>query len=131
MFVGNLTDVNNDKSYAYNNLFYNSVNPTMDNAGKTSGAIVHTHNAHYNSSGTYDSSEGGTAQVISTGDPFVDSTRGDYHLIPSAVAIGKGKSLASPFNIDYEGTSRPQGLNWDIGAYEATAPSPPSSLMVE
>ena len=41
----------------------------------TAGAIVHTHNAHFNSTGIYDSSEGGTA-VNTTGDPFVNSAGG-------------------------------------------------------
>ena len=112
LFVGNLSDVNTDKSYAYNNLFYNTINPRLDNYGYTNGAIVHTYNAHYNSTGVYDSSEGGMA-VNTTGDPFVNSAEGNYHL---KIRTKTGKVLLAPYNIDKDGNTRGASVPgiWDI-----------------
>ena len=117
--VGILTDVATQKMYAYNNLFYNCENPRLDNygTGHTVGAIVHTNNAHYNSTGSFDASEGGTA-ISTTGSPFVDAAGGDYHLAVAA-AVGTGKELVSPFDTDYEGNTRPgQDAIWNAGAYD-------------
>lgn len=124
VFVGNITDVANDKSYAYNNLFYNVVNPRMDNSGFTTGAIVYSHSAHFDSSGTYDNNEGGTTQNGS-GDPFVDSANGNYAL---KVPTSPGLALGSPFNVDFEGDTIGEDGVWDRGAieYEMVAPNPPT-----
>lgn len=78
LVVGNISSLDY-KSIAYNNLFYNCSSPKMSNAGFTAGAIESRYNAHFNSSGVFDNSEGGTAQ-ISTGNPFVNSANGDYRL---------------------------------------------------
>ena len=43
----------------------------------------------------------------------------DLHLTSLAVSlINKGANLSSDFTADKDGTSRPQGSAWDIGAYE-------------
>ena len=68
----------------------------------TVGAIIHSHNAHFNSTGMYDGDEGGTA-TNTTGDPFVDSTNGDYRLGLGGAVINPGKVLSVPFNIDING----------------------------
>jgi hypothetical protein len=69
-----------------------------------------------------------------TADPeFVNYTgdsTGDYHLQATSLAIDAGTATAAPAT-DYAGTGRPQGLAYDIGAYEfvvASAPSPPTGL---
>lgn len=114
--VRNLTSLD-DKSYAYNNLFYNCVSPRMDNPSFTENAITHTNNGYFTSTGTYDSSEGGTA-VDSATDPFTNSAGGVYTLAVGSLAIAGGKTLSSPYDTDLNGISRPQGSAWDIGAYE-------------
>ncbi len=48
----------------------------------------------------------------------IQSLSGDFHLIETSPAIDAGTSLGSPYNVDIEGTSRPQGNGWDMGAYE-------------
>ena len=45
----------------------------------------------------------------------------DHHLsssTPSSLIDVSGYSLSSPYNVDKDGLSRPQGDGWDLGAYE-------------
>jgi len=48
---------------------------------------------------------------------FVDPTIADFHLSPESPAIDAGNAIATVTE-DFDGTSRPQGGGWDIGAYE-------------
>ncbi len=48
---------------------------------------------------------------------FVNSTSGDYHLTKDSPCIDAGIDTDAP-NVDFDGTSRPQGMGFDIGAYE-------------
>lgn len=59
----------------------------------------------------------GDSHSIST-NPNLNS---NYSLPSGSVAIDKGTPLGSPYNVDYIGTSRPQGAAWDIGAYEGAS----------
>jgi len=53
-----------------------------------------------------------------TGDPlFVDTSAGDFHLLPESPAIDSGSADDAPVD-DIDGTLRPQGIAIDIGAYE-------------
>lgn len=49
-----------------------------------------------------------------------DPLSGDLTLQASSPCINAGVSLAAYFNTDKNGTTRPQGGNWEIGAYEYT-----------
>jgi hypothetical protein len=51
---------------------------------------------------------------------FVDPYGADFHLQATSPAIDKGSSIDAPVD-DYDGTPRPQGTGYDIGAYEYTA----------
>jgi len=42
---------------------------------------------------------------------------GDYHLLVTSPAIDAGSGDNAP-NIDKDGVTRPQSVNWDLGAYE-------------
>lgn len=117
--IGNLSNPTNDKSFAYNNLFYNCSNVHFNNVGYPNN-IVHTHNVYYSSTGNYDA-EGGTAQV-GTGDPFVDSAK---YKLTLKNPTQPGKTLTSPFDIDRNGYIRGLDGSWDRGAYEFKRPSPP------
>ena len=71
---------------------------------------------------TYSCVEGGydgTGNISS--DPlFVDSANGDYSLQSGSPCIDKGTSEGAP-DTDIEGTERPQGSGYDMGAYEYAA----------
>lgn len=83
---------------------------------------THDHNFY---SGT---SSGGTGDISSGANPFVNSAAFDYHLT-SAVAANrprdKGIAIApvsgQTINIDPDGNIRGADGNWDIGAYEYNA----------
>jgi len=53
-----------------------------------------------------------------TGDPkFVNPTGGDFHLQSTSPAIDKGSPIGAP-SMDFDWNPRPQGLGYDIGAFE-------------
>lgn len=52
------------------------------------------------------------------GDPlFINKSSGDFHLQASSPAIDRGHSLMAPSD-DYDLVTRPQGIGYDIGAFE-------------
>ncbi len=58
----------------------------------------------------------GSNSVVS--DPlFINPSMGDFRISPSSPAIDKGSPLGAPAN-DYDGSKRPVGKGFDIGAYE-------------
>lgn len=115
LVVGNISNLAY-KSLAYNNLFYNCNYPKMNNPGFTVGAIDNKYNSYFNSTGTYDNSESGTAQ-LGTGDPFMNSANGDYR---TKVATTPGIFLGAPFDYDIKGYKRSTIVN--RGAFEIWAP---------
>jgi hypothetical protein len=53
-----------------------------------------------------------------TGDPkFVNAGSGNFKLQSSSICKDSGDSTGAPTS-DIEGTSRPQGAGYDMGAYE-------------
>jgi hypothetical protein len=50
---------------------------------------------------------------------FVNAAAHDFRLLASSAAVNAGMTLSS-FSTDRNGTPRPQGSAWDIGAYEFT-----------
>lgn len=112
-----------------NNLFYNS-SPQLINEGGA-GTIAHSYNSLYDHTAGNPPAE--TGIQIGSGNPFVNSAGGDFHLAVTAdKAIDLGFSLSQPYNLDADGLSRPQGSAWDIGAYEfdqggaGQSPDPPT-----
>jgi predicted outer membrane repeat protein len=65
---------------------------------------------------------GWPGDVIMTSNPlFVDGAAGDLHLSPSSPCIDAGTAehpVVQPPGDDLDGRNRPQGGNWDMGAYE-------------
>jgi parallel beta-helix repeat protein len=59
---------------------------------------------------------------VATSGIVVDAAGSNFHLVAGSPAIDRGvdlsQSAVSGFSVDLEGITRPQGPNWDIGAYE-------------
>lgn len=53
---------------------------------------------------------------------FVNAAAHDYHLAAGSLAIDRGSSAGAP-PADFDGISRPQGVGFDIGAYERISES--------
>ena len=62
----------------------------------------------------------GTGNIASN-PQFVDEANGDFHLQAGSPCIDAGTANNAPSE-DYEGTSRPQGAGFEIGAYEFQIP---------
>ncbi len=59
----------------------------------------------------------GPHDIMNQNPQFVDSINNDFRLRPTSPAIDRGDSLTQ-VPVDIVGVTRPQGLRWDIGAYE-------------
>ena len=60
------------------------------------------------------------AHGVNGGNPSFVNPGSDFHLLSGSVLIDAGTTLAD-FADDFDGTSRPQGAAWDIGAFEFDA----------
>ena len=49
----------------------------------------------------------------------------DFHLAQNSPIIDKAYNLGSLVSNDFDGTSRPQGLGFDMGALEVISTTPP------
>jgi parallel beta-helix repeat protein len=93
--------------------------------GGTSGASV---------SGNLCSSSGAGCALV--GDPmFVDTASNNFGLLAQSPAIDRGVTLSDIPPYDANGTARPQGTGWDIGAYEyigasTFAPAAPTAVRI-
>jgi len=93
-----------------------SVNHTFDNndvhftknVGKWNGKWVETFHDWQNL--------GNDIHGISM-DPLFVSNK-NFHLLSVSPCVNRGANLGAPFAIDREGTPRPQGITFDLGAFE-------------
>ncbi len=60
---------------------------------------------------------------------FFDAANGDLRIFLESPAVDSGTSTGAPID-DIRGVLRPQGLGWDMGAYEWTVGDPSSSITV-
>ncbi len=110
-----------------NNLYYTS-NKTISHFGYN-GSIENTLDGFKTATGLEQNSLWADPQFVSPGS--------DFHLQSNSPAINSGTTVNAP--IDYEGTNRPNGSAYDIGAFEfggvptspppspSPTPTPPSS----
>jgi hypothetical protein len=77
-----------------------------------------------------DSHNATVGQNLSTPNAFfANAGAADFHLTSSSTAaIDQGANLSAVFSIDFEGTPRPLGSGFDIGAYERGGLPPPTRL---
>lgn len=64
--------------------------------------------------------------IAASADLFVDAEGGDFRLREGSPAIDAGVEIAEVPD-DRDGTPRPQGAGWDLGAYEADASLSPTT----
>lgn len=115
--------VTNDNTYVANNIMYSNTRALVE-TGPTGTNNVYTNNL-MNSNGTDLQLQNGlTATNTVTGAPsfvnYVSTGSGDYHIQSGSPAKDAGISTNAP-STDIEGTTRPQGAGYDIGAYELSA----------
>jgi hypothetical protein len=128
---------------AYHNTFYDIA---YHGAGFRDGATgVVRNNIFMNVSSSYWASDGGQVtgdgnlvmgaaapakpgahDQVDTDPRFVDAANNDFHLGPDSPAIDRGEARPD-VTADHDGTVRPQGAGWDIGAYEYCAGACPTA----
>jgi hypothetical protein len=121
-----------------NNIFRNNGGNNIDKDGGATGT------ADYNAcSGTGGTSQCSGANNITSDPRMVDPANADFRLCaasgnphPNCTAISpvidEGETLGSPYNVDRNGTARPVGIGYDMGANESgvTDPVEPDPLVV-
>jgi hypothetical protein len=110
--------------FLYNNTFANleMILGTHGNGGNFSGGTA-ANNIVWKSNGGFDGwgiSE--SHNLTPSGDPFVDSAGGDYHLAPGSAPVDAGVTIPAAsgqtFDLDKDGSTRGADGHWDVGAYE-------------
>lgn len=118
----------------YNNTFYNNYKPaiTIVTPSDKTGTIARNNlwvNGLFTdtrvfwplmtNTGYYNNIYGPYSPVnTEASDPFVNSAEYDFHLKSTANAVNSGADLSFVFDYDMDFIPRPQGIAWDIGAYE-------------
>jgi hypothetical protein len=85
-----------------------------------SGNVITNNLVYGNGSGNISLLVGSATNTITADPQFVNyqsNGSGDYHLKSTSPGIDKGSATAAPSN-DINGTARPKGAGYDIGAYE-------------
>ena len=137
LIYGNLGDgisVRYSGNAIYNNTIYKNGGRGIS-IGNTGGIIIRNNIAYLN--GSSNNYNGNTQSNNLTTDPkFVNAAAGDFNLVAGSSAIDAGYPTSSILD-DYAGRYRPQGMGYDIGAYEyvgtsdTTPPAPPAIIEVK
>jgi len=102
----------------YNNTIYGNNGSGVSIGSASSLAVVKNNIVFSNGSTLIDLGSGTVQSNNFTSDPgFVNPASADFHLQSSSQAINRGAVLTEVSD-DFDGTPRPQGTTWDIGAYE-------------
>jgi len=126
----NISSLDN-KSFAYNNSFYNCSNPRLDNSGFTANAVTHNNNYYGHCVNTINSADETSPQRDDAAiSPFTSITNEDFTIAdPLYLGINTGKDLAATYDTDRAGMVRDSTPT--IGAYEflgAAEPDPTGTL---
>lgn len=109
-YIYNCKRINNNNKLT-NCIITNTENPFV-------GAHVLNFDHEYSNFYNNDFDLPGSSLGVFSGDPlFIDAENGDYHLQEGSPCIDSGSANDAPL-YDFEGTARPQGLGFDVGAYE-------------
>ena len=118
----------------YNNTVYNNLQYGIEIRASSTNAIIKNNIFYLNLTPISDLGIATTLSHNLTSDPkFVNASVFDFTLQPGSSAIDAGENI-NEVAVDFRGTGRPQGTNYDIGAYEyeeprsVSPPAAPSSL---
>jgi len=104
----------------YNNTLVGNAATCIDNNSGSSGAIIRNNICYNNGSDIVNNGSGATIDHNTTNainPQFVNATSADFHLQSTSPAIDTGL-IISIITMDIAKVSRPQGKDYDIGAYE-------------
>jgi len=88
--------------------------------------LASNYNIYYNNDiGNEAYSGEGPNTLLNSNPEFVSPEEKNFRLFLTSPAIDKGINLSGIFDYDEEGTFRPQGLGWDIGAFESSQTDQP------
>ena len=111
-FNGNKEELGTGENYVQNNIIYNSDQADLYFPASDEGDVTCDHN------------------LLSTDPKFIDAVSEDFHLQADSPAIEAGATLADVTD-DYDGIARPQGDDYDIGAYEYEGDTPHNMILKE
>jgi hypothetical protein len=113
-----------DFDVAANNICDGSPNGIKEQGASSANTGIHNvyrNNLMFNNRTNFSLQNGLTSAGTITANPnfvnFTGDSSGDYHLQSTSPAVNAGTSDGAP-TYDFDGTARPQGSAWDIGAYE-------------
>jgi len=121
----------------YNNTVYDNGSAGIRIKGGNNHKV--RNNILYNNGSSINNGGSGTTMShnLTSNPQFMNASNDDFHIKDSSPAIDAGMTLASDVPTDFEGNSRPQGGDFDIGAYEFGGepgdndpPAPPENLEV-
>jgi parallel beta-helix repeat protein len=102
----------------FNNTIYNNRGAGIYVYPGASNSIITNNIVYQNGATITDVGSGSSIYNNLTTDPkFVNAAAGDLQLQAGSAAIDSGATL-NDFTNDMNGIARPQGIGWDIGAYE-------------
>ena len=102
-----------DRSNIVNNILWN---------GSTGSNIISYGGNYYTRTSWINS--GGSSTIKDINPMFINPGNKDFRLQNGSEGIDNGNNLNSPYNQDIMGITRPQGQNYDMGAYEYTNGNP-------
>jgi hypothetical protein len=130
-----LWDVNGDVTIR-NNIFYQPLSTAITTYGFSPTSCTIDHNLIYGTSTVINGSGCNVSNTIFADPKLVNATTTpyDFSLQAGSPAIDAGATLAG-VTTDFNGVSRPQGLGYDIGAYEyvsssSATPPPPAPPVI-
>jgi parallel beta-helix repeat protein len=107
---------------AFNNVVFANANEGIVVGSGATGSLIQNNIVYQNGSGITDAGSGTVSgtNLVDTDPQFVDGPGHDFPLLATSPAIDQGTTVAT-VAADFDGVARPQGTEYDIGAFEHAA----------